>query len=240
MATGHYARLRRNADGSTSLLKGLDEKKDQTYVLSVLDQDQLRHSLFPIGEYQKLEVRELAHRFNLDTAERPDSQDLCFLAGEDYRAFLSRNIPDVLRPGEIIDRRGDRVGEHQGLAFYTIGQRKGLGISSTQPFYVIDKLVETNQLVVGEAGELGKSSMLVGEVHWLDDLWGSGSEKINEMDVDVKIRYKANPVQARIILLSEGRVRVQFNHPLRDITPGQRAVFYQGDRCLGGGTILAL
>ncbi len=239
MATGHYARVRRSSAGSV-LLKGLDEGKDQSYVLSVLSQDQLQHSLFPIGEYQKREVRELAHKFGLRTADRPDSQDLCFLAGEDYRSFLARTIPDVIQPGVIVDRQGRRMGEHQGLAFYTIGQRKGLGVASPQPLYVIEKHAGRNELVVGEEQELGKSAMTAGEVSWIGGSPPEVSTDTNQLEVDVKIRYKARPVSASLSLLPDNGVRVQFNRPLRDITPGQRAVFYRDEECLGGGTILAL
>ena len=240
MATGHYARIRRSPDGTASLLKGLDEGKDQSYVLSVLTQEQLQHSLFPVGEYQKSEVRDLARKFGLTSADRPDSQALCFLAGEDYRSFLARIVPETLQSGEIVDRRGRVLGRHDGLAFYTTGQRKGLGISSPEPLYVLEKIPDLNRLVVGDAGELGRSDMTVEDLNWMDGSEPSllaGGELFN---VEVKIRYKANPVEAHISILPDHKVRVQFNRPLRDITPGQRAVFYQGAICLGGGKIQAL
>ncbi len=239
MATGHYARVRQNEDGSSILLKGVDEGKDQSYVLSVLSQEQLRHSLFPVGEYHKHDVRELAHKYDLTSADRPDSQDLCFLAGEDYRSFLARSAPETVRPGPIVDIHGNKLGEHQGLAFYTIGQRKGLGISSPLPLYVIEKRSNRNELLVGDAAELGSETLTAGEVNWVNGRPPAEHTGSLEFDGEVKIRYKASPVAARIALLSDERVRVQFNCPLRDITPGQRAVFYQGERCLGGGTILA-
>jgi tRNA-specific 2-thiouridylase len=234
LATGHYARLRRNPDGSTSLLKGLDEQKDQSYVLSGLDQDRLTRTLFPIGDYHKPAVREMARHLGLQTADRPDSQDLCFLAGEDYRDFLTRSVPQVARPGVIVNRCGKVLGEHGGLAFYTIGQRKGLGIAAPAPLYVLEKRLVGNELVVGEAAELGQDSLVAGDVNWLEELPTSAP-----FTAMVKIRYKATPVEGQIHSLPDGRVRVQFNRPLRDITPGQRAVFYQEARCLGGGTILA-
>lgn len=139
MATGHYARLR-VANNRVKLLKGLDENKDQSYVLSVLNQDQLQHTLLPIGEYTKPQVRQFARDFGLPVAERQDSQDLCFLAGQNYRDFLVRHAPDVLRTGKIMTTKGQVVGEHHGLGFYTIGQRKGLGIYSSHPYYVVDKI----------------------------------------------------------------------------------------------------
>jgi len=239
MATGHYARVGRNPDGSASLMKGVDEGKDQSYVLSVLTQEQLRHSLFPVGELQKSEVRDLAHKYGLTSADRPDSQDLCFLAGEDYRSFLTRTVPETLQSGEIVDRHGNVLGRHDGLAFYTIGQRKGLGISSPEPMYVLEKHPALNRLVVGNAGDLGRLDMMVDDVNWLAGTGPSVMSGAEFADVEVKIRYKANPVGAQISIHPDNKVRVQFNRPLRDITPGQRAVFYQGAICLGGGKIQA-
>ncbi|WP_298007442.1 MULTISPECIES: tRNA 2-thiouridine(34) synthase MnmA [Anaerolinea] len=231
-ATGHYARLRRLESGEVQLLRGLDAEKDQSYVLSVLPQEQLQHTLFPIGEFHKHEVRELAQRLGLPVAHRPDSQDLCFLAGGDYRDFLARHAPQVRQPGLIVDRQGNVLGEHQGLAFYTIGQRKGLGISSPRPLYVLEKDVYQNRLVVGEEHELGRSNLIANEVNWI-----SGNPPETPLPVEVKIRYKAREARAVVIPLTSNRVRVQFEYPLRDITPGQQCVFYQGDICLGGGII---
>ncbi len=234
LATGHYARRSTDESGLARLHKGMDAGKDQSYVLSVLSQEQLRHSLFPVGEYPKAQVRELARKYKLPVAERPDSQDLCFLAGQDYREFLSQHAPEVLRPGVILSTEGKAIGEHRGLAFYTIGQRKGLGIASPRPLYVIGKDQAANVLYVGEESCLGGAELLAGEVNWL-----AGEPPGEVFDASVKIRYRAREVPARISICTDGRVRVQFKQPLRDITPGQRAVFYQGDVCLGGGKILA-
>lgn len=231
-ATGHYARLRRLESGEVQLLRGIDPEKDQSYVLSVLPQEHLQHTLFPIGEYHKPEVRELAKRLNLPVANRADSQDLCFLAGGDYRDFITRNAPDARQPGLIVDRRGNVLGEHQGLAFYTIGQRKGLGISSSHPLYVLEKDVRHNRLVVGEEHELGRSVLVAEEVNWI-----AGKPPVSPLQVEVKIRYKAREARGVVIPLTPDRVKVEFEHPLRDITPGQQCVFYQGEICLGGGTI---
>lgn len=232
LATGHYARIQREDGGPARLLRGLDPAKDQSYVLSVLNQDQLRQTLFPIGEYAKPVVRDLARRFDLPVASRADSQDLCFLASRDYRGFLTRNAPQAVRPGKMVDHTGEVIGEHQGLAFYTIGQRKGLGIAAPEPLYVIKKDVQNNILVVGPETSLGQREMLVGDVNWI-----SGEAPAAPLRVQVKIRYKATEVWGDAAPLPDGQVRVSFEHPLRDITPGQRAVFYQGDTCLGGGTI---
>jgi tRNA-specific 2-thiouridylase len=234
LATGHYARLRKTAEGVFELLRGLDPNKDQSYVLSVLDQSQLGRTMLPVGEYTKPEVRGLAHRFGLAVAERSDSQDLCFLSGQDYRAFLARHAPQAVRPGKIIDRRGNILGDHSGLAFYTIGQRKGLGIASTAPLYVLETRVDENLLIVGEADELGQRRLRAGQVHWI-----SGHAPGGPITAGVKVRYRSAAFDARVIPLESDLAEVEFTRPVRDITPGQRAVFYEGDRVLGGGWIIS-
>src|SRR6185369_5214105 len=143
MATGHYVRIRK-VDGSAQLLRAVDRNKDQSYVLHVLSQEKLMHALFPVGDYAKPEIRQIAEKYGLPTASRKDSQDLCFLAGEDYRNFLKRNAAAMLVPGTIVTRDGQTVGEHNGLANYTIGQRKGLGVASPVPLYVLGKNAITN------------------------------------------------------------------------------------------------
>jgi tRNA-specific 2-thiouridylase len=231
LATGHYARLSA-ADGKIQLLKGVDEKKDQSYVLSVLNQEKLQHALFPLGEFVKPQVRQMAREFDLPVAERSDSQDLCFLGDGDYRQFLLRHAPVVNQPGPIFNRNGQQVGEHTGLAFYTIGQRKGLGVASLIPLYVLEKDAARNALIVGEADELGGRELEGREVVWV-----SGETPPGPFRAGVKIRYKAVEAPGIITPLEEGRVRVMFDQPLRDITPGQAVVFYDGDVCLGGGLI---
>ncbi len=232
LATGHYARLVQGEDGTIHLLRGKDHAKDQSYVLSVLDQPRLRETLLPIGEYTKPEVRELARRFDLPVAARADSQDLCFLAGRDYRGFLNRHAPQTARPGKIIDPTGRELGMHNGLAFYTIGQRKGLGIASPEPLYVLQKDLQNNVLVVGSAAELGQRELTADGVNWV-----SGVSPAQPRFAQVKIRYKASDAAALVKPLPGGRAQVVFENSLRDITPGQRVVFYNGEECLGGGTI---
>lgn len=232
MATGHYARLRIANNGLIELIKGIDENKDQSYVLSVLDQAQLSRTLLPIGEYTKPQVRELARKHGLSVAERQDSQDLCFLAGQDYREFLTRHMPEIVKPGKIITGDGRVVGEHQGLGFYTIGQRKGLGIASSKPLYVIEKRGDENLLVVGEAGDLRFYGLTATRVNWV-----AGFPPAARFNGEIKIRYKAHLAPGEVIVLSEDRIEIRFDPPLRDITPGQRAVIYQGEQVLGGGTI---
>lgn len=233
MATGHYVRLGKDNSGQITLRRAVDERKDQSYVLHVLSQEQLRHAMFPLGEYTKPEVRQLAREFKLPVAERAESQDLCFLGSEDYRSFLLRNAPSVQNPGPILNRSGIKLGEHQGLAFYTIGQRKGLGIASQAPLYVLGKDMTRNALIVGEQADLGASELTATNVNWI-----SGNPPETPLRVQVKIRYKAEPAWAMIGLLDDHRVQVKFEAPLRDITPGQAAVFYQDDQVLGGGIIL--
>lgn len=234
MATGHYARLRQDpTSGLIQLYKGIDPTKDQAYVLHVLNQAKLRHALFPIGEYPKPEVRALARRFNLPVAERADSQDLCFLGAGDYRSFLLRNAPQVAQPGPIMTRDGTMLGEHQGLAFYTIGQRKGLGIASPEPLYVLGKEARTNTLWVGKRSELGSQELLARGINWI-----SGTAPAGPLRATVKIRYKAQEAPATVIPAGDGAsARIKFDEPLRDITPGQAAVIFAGEQCLGGGII---
>jgi tRNA-specific 2-thiouridylase len=215
-------------------LRAVDRSKDQSYVLHVLKQDKLARALFPVGDYPKPEIRRLAADFGLPTASRKDSQDLCFLAGEDYRTFLQRNAAETLRPGEMRTREGMTIGRHNGLSNYTIGQRKGLGLSSSVPLYVIAKDAATNTLVVGEADKLGMSELIAQDVNWI-----SGCAPREPFRAEVKIRYTAREVEALITPLENGnQAKVRFGTPQRDITPGQAAVFYQGDLMLGGGIIL--
>lgn len=230
LATGHYARTRER-DDQFELLIARDTEKDQSYVLSVLDQVALRQTLFPVGDLTKPEVREHARRLDLPVADRPDSQDLCFLAGDDYREFLKRYAPDTFRPGGIVTIEGRQVGTHEGLANYTIGQRKGIGLAAGEPLYVVDLDERSNQVVVGTREKLGRSALLTERVYWIN------SPPRESIEAQVKIRYKAPAVPARVTPRADGSSRVELAHPLRDITPGQAAVFYQGERCLGQATI---
>ena len=232
MATGHYARTHRLPSGLVQLMHAADAQKDQTYILHVLNQEQLRQTLFPLGELTKPEVRQLARRHSLPVAERLDSQDLCFLAGGEVKTFLARHSPEAQNPGEIIDPSGKLLGEHQGLAFYTIGQRKGLGLRSQKPLYVLDKQVETNTLVVGPQDALGSQQLHVRDVNWI-----SGVPAARPARLQVKIRYKAVEAWGMVQTLDDGCTYVLFDQPQRGITPGQAAVFYEGDICLGGGAI---
>lgn len=231
-ATGHYARTSAGENGLVRLYKGHDPQKDQSYVLSGLNQNQLSHTIFPLGELKKEEVREKARQFGFEIADKKDSQDLCFIGQDGLEGFLSRQDNSLLQPGDIIDTSGKILGQHQGLARYTIGQRKGLRISSPQPYYVIDKDTSTNQVIAGFSEELGKSELTAADVNWID-----GAAPEAPFQASVKIRYKAELAEGFVFPLGYDKFNVTFKEPLRDITAGQRVVLYSEDYCLGGGTI---
>ncbi|MCA9951372.1 MAG: tRNA 2-thiouridine(34) synthase MnmA [Anaerolineales bacterium] len=231
LATGHYARVQATPDGY-HLLKGVDDSKDQSYVLHVLSQQQLAQVLFPVGDYEKTVVRELATTFNLPVAAKQDSQDLCFLGDGDYRRFLRDYSDKVNTTGPIIDQDGVTIGQHNGLAFYTIGQRKGLGVSTSEPVFVLKKEKRNNVLVVGPREMLGQQSLIARNVNWI-----SGTAPQEPIHAQVKVRYKARGIEAEVVGLGNGRMQVQFKEPVTGITPGQGAVCYAGERCLGGGII---
>jgi tRNA-specific 2-thiouridylase len=232
LATGHYARVLQAQDGEYQLLKGLDPDKDQSYVLYRLGQAQLAHALFPLGDYTKPEVRKMAEARRLPVFNRADSQDLCFLGNGDYRGFLSRHAPEAAQPGPILDTLGRTLGEHKGLPYYTIGQRKGLGIAASQPLYVLAVEPARNAIVVGTAEELGRRELTATGVSYVSDCPPTGL-----LSITAKIRYKSPETPATLAPLSGDRAHVRFDEPLRDITPGQGVVFYQGEVVLGGGTI---
>ncbi len=230
LATGHYVRVRRLQDGTYQLLRGVDAAKDQSYVLHMVTQEHLAHLMFPIGAYTKAQVREMARARGLPVASRPESQDLCFVYDGDYRRFLRQWANGRIQPGPIMRRDGTILGEHQGLPFYTIGQRKGLGIAYKEPLYVIDLDPVRNAVIVGTRDELGTEEAWATRVHWI-----AGHPPEGALDVQVKIRYKARDVDATVTPLGRDRVHIRFHTRVRDVTPGQGAVFYQGDVCLGGG-----
>jgi len=231
LATGHYARVQQTAEGY-KLFKGRDAAKDQAYVLHMLTQEHLAHVLFPVGEYTKPAVRQLAQKFNLPVASKSESQDLCFLGDGDYRRFLREYSPQAEETGPILDTAGRELGQHQGLPAYTIGQRKGLGISTPEPVFVLRKDITHNALIVGTRSELGQDSLVARDVNWL-----AGSPPPPEWIVDVKIRYKAAPVPAQVEKMANGRFRVNFQQPVLGATAGQGVVFFEGEQCLGGGII---
>ena len=232
LATGHYARTDRPPDGRVRLLMGRDPAKDQSYVLSVLTQEKLRHAMFPVGDYAKPDVRRIADEIGLPVAQKHDSQDLCFLADGDYRRFLRERVPEAVQPGPIRLRDGRVLGEHTGLPNYTIGQRKGLGISYPEPLYVLETDAAHNALIVGPREELGRRGLVAGRVNWI-----AGTVPDGQFQAEVKIRYKAQLAPATVTPLPDDRVAITFDEPLLGISPGQGAVIYDGEECLGGGII---
>ncbi len=240
LATGHYARVLPRTAGEEKpparakyqLLRAIDRAKDQSYVLSVLTQDKLSRVIFPLGELTKPQVREIAARKGLPVAEKPESQDLCFLAEGDYRGFLKRNAPEAIRPGPIRDTSGRVLGQHQGLPFYTIGQRKGIGIPGPEALYVIALDVADNALIVGTARELGRSECTALRVNYV-----SGETPTDTFRATAKIRYKAREANVIVTPLPDSSAHVHFDEPQRDITPGQGIVFYDGEVVIGGGII---
>jgi tRNA-specific 2-thiouridylase len=233
VATGHYARIEREPEtGRYTLRKGIDSRKDQSYFLFSLTQAQLSRALMPLGGYEKDEVREVARKYQLRTAEKPESQELCFIADDNYKRFLKDRIPEQIQEGDIVDQEGRVLGEHQGIPFYTVGQRKGLGISAKTPLYVTELKVHDNTIVVGKNEDLLADRMQVEEVNFIT------MDKLTEpIRAEVKIRYKDTGAQATIRPLSDTEVEVKFDQPRRAVTPGQAAVFYDGDTVVGGGWI---
>lgn len=232
LATGHYARLDSHS-GRWRLLRARDHQKDQSYVLSILGQQQLKHALFPLGDLTKSEVRAIACRLNLPVAHRRESQDLCFVPDGDYRRFLRAHSASPPLAGPIVNAEGHRLGTHQGLSDYTIGQRKGLGLAAGYPLYVIDKRPESNTLVVGPRQALGRQTFRAGCARWVD-----GEPPAPEFEALARVRYRANEVQSVVRLLGRDEILVTAAEPIPDVTPGQAAVFYDGEVCLGGATIL--
>jgi len=231
LATGHYARLERSSDGYR-LLKATDESKDQSYFLYTLGQRQLKHLMFPLGELSKQKVRGLAGELGLPASSRRDSQDICFIPDKDYRSFLTEHIP--LKAGDIVDITGKVLGKHNGLAQYTVGQRHGLGLTSSREFYVLRLDAENNRLVVGDKDQLLHNRLVARKLSWV-----SGGVPKESIGVKVKVRYKATEVAAELHP-KNSIAEVHFLKPQMAITPGQSVVFYQGDVVLGGGVIDAV
>ena len=231
LATGHYARVRWG-DKAYELWRGVDQEKDQSYVLYMLGQKELSQVLFPVGGHSKAEVRALAQRWGLPVADRKESMDLCFVHDDDYRRFLRQHAPEAARPGPILDSSGREVARHQGLPFYTVGQRRGLGVAAPEALYVLRLDRGRNAVVVGTAKELGRCRLQAQEVRYV-----SGQPPAVAVRVQAKIRYRATLADATWAPLEGQEARIEFDQPLRDITPGQAVVAYQGDAVLGGGII---
>ena len=231
VATGHYARIAQlSANDRFVVLTALDARKDQSYMLSLLEQDQLERMILPLGAMTKAEVRIIAADLGLPVAEKAESQDVCFIEG-DYRSFLqARGIVDA--PGTIVDKVGTVVGRHSGLARFTIGQRKGIGVAAPEPYYVIEKRVKTKELVVGFAHEALVKVVHIGRMNWQ-----ACATLTQPRDASVKLRYRSPAVPCIIVPKPDGGVRVELRSPQPTTAPGQYAVCYEGSTVLGGGMI---
>ena len=233
VASGHYARIERDeVKGRYLLKKGADYGKDQSYVLYLLTQEQLRHTLLPMGHFTKQRVVEIARELGLPVAAKPESQEICFIPDNDYPRFLKQFIPQALKPGPILNEQGRTIGEHRGILFYTIGQRKGLGISAKEPLYVVAIDQKINAIMVGSQQAAYKNELTASGLNWI-----AIARLEQPSTVQAKIRYRHKEAEATISPLDESNVYVKFKQPQMAITPGQAVVFYDGDYVLGGGTI---
>ena len=233
VATGHYARVTHDAaTGRYLLWRGRDARKDQSDFLWPLTQSQLAAARFPVGDLDKAAVRGLARRLGLVTADKPESQEICFVPDDDYRAFLRQREPGMFRPGPIVDGAGERLGEHRGVPGYTVGQRKGLGLATPTPLYVVDLDPHANRVTVGTAAELERDRLIATGVNFI------ACEPPREpLRVTARIRHSHQPAPATVRALDDGRAEVVFDQPQRAVTPGQSVVWYRGDLVVGGGVI---
>ncbi|HJV35191.1 tRNA 2-thiouridine(34) synthase MnmA, partial [Geomonas sp.] len=230
LATGHYARIERDAAGIYQLIKGRDPGKDQTYFLFSMKQQQLARTIFPVGDLEKRETRQLASKFNLPVAQKQESQEICFIPDNDYVRFLEEN--GVVRTaGDIVDSTGRKLGSHDGIHNYTIGQRRGLGIAWKEPLYVTAIDREHAQVVVGPREELTRDRLFASETTWTS-VPISGT-----FQGTCSIRYRQKPFPCQATLLEDGKLQVEFEQPQQAVTPGQAVVLYDGDRVVGGGWI---
>ena len=231
IVTGHYARIEEE-NGKFVLKKALDETKDQSYVLYSMTQDQLVHTMFPIGSMQKTEVRAIAKESGFVNADKPDSQDICFVPNGDYASVIELQTGKESAEGNFVDKQGNNLGRHKGVIHYTIGQRKGLGVSSTEPLYVCNICPKDGNVVLGSNDDLFSREADVSDFNWI-----SGEVPGSEFRCKAKIRYRQPEQWVTVIPTGADTVHIVFDEPQRAITPGQAAVFYDGDTVLGGGTI---
>lgn len=233
IATGHYARIEQDKDGRYLLKRAKDLSKDQSYVLYNLTQEQLSKVLFPLGDYTKSEIREIAIECGFVNANRPDSQDICFVPDGDYASFIEKYDDYKSEEGDYVDINGNVIGRHKGVIHYTLGQRKGLGIALGKPQFVIDKNPDTNRVVLGDEEHLFNTCVEVKNVNFIP------FDKLeDEMKVTAKLRYRHNAADAVIRPLTNGNIQIVFKEPQRAASPGQSAVFYDGDTVVGGGIII--
>lgn len=233
IATGHYARVDYDAQqGKYRLLRGLDRRKDQSYMLYQLSQEQLAHLLLPVGVYEKSEIRQHARAAGLENADKSDSQDICFIPDGDYAGFLRQYGGVEMTEGDFVDRDGRVLGRHKGLPCYTTGQRKGLGVSAGKHVYVVRKNAENNTILLGDEADLYTDTLTACRVNWI-----AGEVPQGEVRCSAKTRYSQTEAEATVQALPDGRMRVTFDVPQRAVTAGQAVVLYCGEEVLGGGTI---
>ena len=234
VATGHYARIEQDEKTGRYLLKkGLDVRKDQSYVLYTLTQDVLKHFMLPLGNYSKEKTRELAGKMNLPVANKPESQEICFIPNDDYKAYLEAKAPHILKPGDIVDVNGNKLGRHEGVPLYTVGQRKGLGIAAAHPLYVVGLDVKRNRVIVGENKDVFAKGLVAKDLNFI-----TRSDFTEKFVITAKIRYGAKECECTVEPLDNGNLaKILFSEPQRAITPGQSVVFYE-DEIVGGGGVI--
>lgn len=234
IATGHYAQIDRLPGGRYSLKTSVTAAKDQTYALYNLTQEQLSHTLMPVGSYHKEEIRDMAERLGLPVAHKPDSQEICFIPDHDYASFIEEYTGRELPPGNFVDLDGNVLGRHRGITHYTVGQRKGLNLSMGRPVFVVEIRPETNEVVIGDNQDVFTNVLRCDKLNWMavDGLHGKS------MDVLAKIRYSHKGSPCTIREIGDDMVECRFHEPVRAVTPGQAVVFYDGDYVAGGGTII--
>jgi len=233
IATGHYARIEKDSSGNKYLLKkGADKQKDQSYMLYALTGEQLKHTLLPVGNLTKEHVRQIAEEIRLPAVDRPESQDICFIPDNDYAGFFENYLPGAAKPGPILDEAGNVLGNHRGIIFYTIGQRRGLNIAAAEPLYVIAIKPEENAIIAGTREKAFSDELIASGLNWI------GITGLTQpITVKAKIRYHHHAAEAIITPAGGNKVHVRFTNPQMAITPGQAVVFYNGDTVVGGGTI---
>ncbi len=233
LATGHYAKIE-NGDGSYSLSKADDENKDQTYFLYTLKQKELRKLMFPLGSLKKDEVRDLARNLNLKLAEKPDSTGVCFVPSGNYRDYLISQDAFTEKEGDIVNTEGEVLGKHRGIYSFTVGQRRGLGIATGKPMYVVGLEPKENRVIVGEEDKIYSNKLIAENISWVTDIPEGNNQQI---EVKAKVRYRHKEDDALITMKSDTDAEIEFKNPQRAITPGQAVVLYKDDKVLGGGWI---
>lgn len=238
IATGHYAQVLRDSESGRFLLsKSRDVRKDQTYALYMLTQEQLAHTLFPLADYPKEQIREMARERGLGVGDKPDSQEICFIPNDDYASFLRTRSEEAVKPGHFVDLAGQRLGRHRGIIHYTVGQRKGLGVTFGKPMFVVGLNPERNEVVLGEDPDVYTDTLWAINLNWI-----AIADLSEPLEVTAKIRYNSTGARATVYpgeIGSNYGVRVRFEEPQRAVTPGQAVVFYQGNLVVGGGKIIS-